>query len=171
MAFKKRIRAEEIRKQAHDFLTAYKVLEKNYESATLAVMGPSVVCLALAMELYLKELSCELTGEVPRGHNIWQLFDELPLQIKQEIFSHESISHNPFMMRGNFFSPKYYSSSYSAYDRFIDQMKGISDGFIEWRYSYEESNLRYDSFFALALIEAIASTTNSIRLQQRKAQG
>ena len=151
--------------QADDFLKAYQVLEKNYNAETLMIMGPSIVCLAFAVELYLKDLHFALTGNTPRGHNIHELFEKLPQQIRQEIFATKAISENPFMSRGNIFSPKYYSHSYSEYERFVDQMKEISNGFEKWRYSYECPTLQYESFFALALIEAFISISDKIRQQ------
>ena len=66
------------------------------------------------------------------------------------------------------FSPRYYSRSYTLYDRFIDQIKKISDGFEKWRYSYESTTLQYDSFFSLALIEAFKAVANRIRYEQHK---
>jgi HEPN domain-containing protein len=158
----------QVRMQADDFFRAYQVLEKNYNAATLAIMGPSVVCLAFAVELYLKDLHIVLTGKAPRIHNINKLFEKLPPAVKQEIFAHKSISQNPFMTRGNIFSSEYYSRTYTLEDRFIDRMKAISDGFEKWRYSYESATLKYESSFAIALIEAVASTTDNMRQQNYK---
>ena len=152
-----------IRMQANDFFDAYKVLEKNYNTASLTIMAPSIVCLAFAVELYLKDLHFTISGEAPHGHDIYKLFEKLPSQIKQEIFAHKSISQNPFMSRGNILSPQYYNRDYSAYERFIDQMKAISDGFEKWRYSYEVGTLNYDSSFAAAFTEAVISTADNIR--------
>jgi HEPN domain-containing protein len=156
----------QLRVQADDFLRAYKVLAKNYDAANLAIMGPSIVCLAFAAELYLKDLHVILTGKAPRIHNIHKLFEKLPPSIKQEIFAHKSISQNPFMTRGDVLSPEYFSSTYSLNDRFVDQMKAISDGFEKWRYAHESVALKYDSFFAIALIEAVAETSDNIRKQK-----
>ncbi len=161
--------SSQIRMQADDFFKAYQVLEKNYNTESLTIMGPSVVCLAFAVELYLKDLHFALTSKAPRGHNIKKLFEKLPSKTKQEIFGHKSISQNPFMIRGNIFSPRYYSRGYTAYDRFIDRMKAISNGFEKWRYSYEGGTLNYDSSFALALIEAVISAADNIRLQEYTA--
>lgn len=152
--------------QADDFLRAYQVLEKNYNAATLAVMGPSIVCLAFAVELYLKDLHVILTGKAPRIHNIYKLFEKLPVSVKQEIFTHKSISENPFMTRGDILSPEYFNRTCSLNDRFVDQMKAISDGFEKWRYAHESVTLKYDSFFAIALIEAVAETADNIRQQK-----
>ncbi|MFA7275885.1 MAG: hypothetical protein WC043_03680 [Pseudobdellovibrionaceae bacterium] len=149
--------------EADDFLKAYQVLADNYDSATLAIMGPSVVCLAFAVELYIKDLHFVLTSKPARGHNILNLFEALPLEIRQEIFSQNSINQNPFTTRGDIFSPKRFSETYTPYERFIDQIQTISKGFEKWRYSYESTTLRYDSSFALALIEAIRSVANTHR--------
>lgn len=154
-----------IQVEADDFLKAYQVLVDNYDSATLAIMGPSVVCLAFAVELYIKDLHFALTSKPPRSHNILNLFEALPLEIRQEIFSQNSISQNPFTTRGDILSPKRFSKTYTPYDRFIDQVKAISNGFEKWRYSYESTTLRYDSAFALALIEAIKSVANNKRIE------
>ncbi|WP_276366179.1 hypothetical protein [Chryseolinea sp. H1M3-3] len=158
----------QIRIQADDFFKAYHALEKNSNSDTMAVMGPGIVCLSFSVELYLKDLHFALTGKAPRGHDVYKLFETLPAETRQEIFTHKSISKNPFMTRGNMFSIQYHSRAYSAYERFIDQMKTISDGFEKWRYSYESCTLKYDSYFAIALIEAIKSTADSIRQQPFK---
>jgi HEPN domain-containing protein len=155
----------ELRMQADDFLKAYHVLQKNYNAATLAVMSPSIVCLAFAVELYLKDLHVILTGKAPRIHNIHKLFEKLPALIRNEIFAHKSISENPFMTRGDILSPEYFSRTYSSNDRFVDQMKAISEGFEKWRYAHESVTLKYESFFAIALIEAVASTADKIRQQ------
>ena len=52
---------------------------------------------------------------------------------------------------------------YSAYDGFIDHVKAISDSFEKWRYSYESTTLKYDIWFALALIESVKSVADTIR--------
>jgi hypothetical protein len=156
----------QLRMQADDFLKAYQVLKKNYNADTLAIMGPSIVCLAFAVELYLKDLHVILTGKAPRIHDIHKLFEKLPQPVKQEIFAHKSISQNPFMTSGNILSPDYFSRTYSLNDRFVDQMKAISDGFEKWRYAHESVTLKYDSFFAMALIEAVAETADNIRQQK-----
>lgn len=150
--------------QADDFLKAYHVLAENYDKASLVIMTPSVVNLAFALELYIKDLHFAIKGKAPRGHSILQLYKSLPHHIKKEIIKHKAISQNPFHIRGNIFSPKFYSKDYSTYDRFADQIKAISKGFEDWRYSHENDNrLSYDSSFALALIEAIKATADSNR--------
>ncbi|RAV97592.1 hypothetical protein [Pseudochryseolinea flava] len=123
---------------------------------------------AFSVELHLKDLHVILTGKAPRIHNIHKLFEKLPPSIKQEILAHESISKNPFMTSGDIFSSQYFSQTYTLNDRFLDQMKAISDGFEKWRYAHESVTLKYDSFFAIGLIEAVASTADNIRQQNYK---
>jgi HEPN domain-containing protein len=160
----------EIRVQADDFLMAYTVLKENYDSKTLAILGPSIVCLAFATELYLKDLLTLLKKSPKRSHIIFDLFLELPSETQKEIFDHKSISKNPFMTKGCMLSPRYFSKEYTEFERFIDQMKGISDAFKEWRYSYEHGTLTYDSSFALALIESVKTVADKIRNQQIMAE-
>ena len=163
-----------IQVQADDFFNAYLVLKDNNEAmierlsnspgkpligtselGTRSTTGVDIVCLAFSVELYIKDLHYAIKGKAPRGHNILKLFEKLPEQIQQEIFDYESISQNPFNTRGDIFSPNRFTSEYSAYDGFIDQIKAISDGFEKWRYSYESAALHYDISFALAFIESL----------------
>ena len=168
--------------KADDFFNAYLVLEDNNkamieqlsnspgkpligtnELGTRITTGVEIVCLAFSVELYIKDLHYAVKGKAPRGHNILKLFEKLPEQIQQEIFAYESISQNPFFTKGDIFSTKRFTSTYSAYDGFIDQIKAISDGFEKWRYSYESTTLRYDTSFALAFIKSIKSATDEVR--------
>jgi HEPN domain-containing protein len=156
----------QIRVQADDFFRAYQVLEENYETATLAVMGPAIVNLAFAVELHIKALHYSATGKVLRGHNILALFKRLPNTIREQVFNHEAVSQNPFMTRGDDLSVKYFSKSYTPYERFTDQMKTISKAFEQWRYSYEHGTLNYDSDFAENLIEAVRAIDDRTRTQR-----
>lgn len=169
-----------IRIQADDFFNAYRVLsehnaasfEKMQKSGgkprsggkafgSFPTMSPSVVCLAFAVELYIKDLHFVLKGKAPRGHNILKLFERLPEQVKQEIFAHNLISGNPFVGRGSVFSVKKFTRSFTAYDGFIERLEEISNGFEKWRYSYESASLQYEEWFALAFIEAVKSAANN----------
>lgn len=171
-----------IHMQADEFFNAYLVLKDNNEAVierlsnspgkpligtkelgTRPATGVDIVCLAFSVELYIKELHYAIKGEAPRGHNILKLFEKLPEQIRQEIFSYDSIRQNPFFTRSDILSTKRFTSAYSAYDGFIDQIKAISDGFEKWRYSYESTTLHYDISFALAFIESIKSAAGEIR--------
>lgn len=151
--------------QGEAFLNAYHALNKSCTAESLFTGIPSIVCLALAVELYIKDLHFLLRGDAPKKHDIFKLFDSLPQSIQQEICDHTSIRENPLMTKGDLLSPKYYSQTYNRHDRFIDQMKAISSGFQKWRYSYESTILTYDSSFALALINAIKSVANNTRIK------
>lgn len=173
-----------IQMQADDFFNAYLVLKDNTKALTQRLQdnpgnpldrtnelgtritgGVEIVCLAFSLELYIKDLLSKAKGKAPREHSILKLFNKLPENIRQEIFAHDSMSQNPFNTRGDLFSPKRFTSEYSAYDRFIDQIKAISDGFVKWRYSYESTTLQYDISFALALIESIKSVAKDVSKQ------
>jgi len=168
----------DIRFQADDFFNAYQVLRTDGENKFkrrkpsggvggfedgLPVMCAGVVCLAFSVELYIKDLHFAVTGKTPYGHDILKLYEGLPEEVRQKVFSHETISQNPFATSGNIFSPKRFTSAYSAYDGFIDQIKAISDGFEKWRYSYERTTLKYEEWFALVFIEAVKSVADTIR--------
>ena len=153
----------QVRMQADDFFNAYQVLKKNYETASLAIMGPSIVCLAFALELYLKEIYCALGKKIPISHDILKLFEGLPEKIRQEIFAHDLISQNPFYTRGDIWSIERFNKDFTPYDGFVDQIKAIGNSFKEWRYAHEHRALRYETGFSEALIVAVKSVTDGIR--------
>lgn len=166
--------------QADDFFNAYRALSANNEALfakiekanskvkveDLPASAPSVVCLAFAAELYLKDLHYLLSGKAPKGHNLLKLFRRLPQKAQQQIFDHPSICGNHFIARGPTFSPKKYSRSYSAHEGFTDHIEAMSNGFEKWRYSYESTTLRYETWFVLALIEAIKFISDEERIKQ-----
>lgn len=159
-----------IQVQADDFFKAYQVLTKNYDSETLAIMGPSVVCLAFSVELYIKALYSALGIKPLRnrdGHNILKLYKGLPRAIKRKIFLHEAISQNPFIVSGPVILLRRFSGISRDYYGFLRQLETISDGFEKWRYSYEANTaaLHYDSGFAEALIIAIKSTADGLQIR------
>lgn len=140
---------------AQDFLNAYEILKESNEAlidgkcdgdrqghvkgayGKLPAMGIDVVCLAFSVELHLKELHRVVTGNAPKGHNIAKLFRTLPESVQAELASHESIAN--------------YGWSDEQLDR---ELRAISDGFEKWRYAYESTSIRYNSYFAEVLIEA-----------------
>lgn len=171
--------------QADDFFNAYRILKESNEAlidrlaklrgrplvsksafGSAPAMGVNIVCLAFSIELYLKDLHFTVNRKVPRGHNIVKLYEKLPEKIRHDIFNHEAISQNPFHIRGDIFSIRKFDSSYTPYERFLDQVKAISNAFVEWRYSYERASLSYDESLALALIKAIKSTADTIKAQE-----
>ena len=178
--------SSEIRIQADEFYNSHLVLKQNDEAlmnnlaqlngkplvmkdglGTRPTMCVHIVCLAFALELYIKDLHWVVNEKVPRGHDILKLFERLPEDIRQKVFEHESISQNPFATRPSMLCTK----PANEYDGFISQIKLISDGFVKWRYSYEARTLQYNEWFAVALIEAAASVTDNFRksMDVRKA--
>lgn len=164
-----------IRMQADAFFKAHKVLEDNFDTATLAVMGPGVVCLAFAVELYIKEIYQVLRLEPPRGrdgHNILKLFQRLPDGVQKEIFGHDAV--NTGIVQGDILSPKRFTSEYSFFEAFMYELWTISEGFTDWRYSHERpdpetgkgTTLRYNSGFAEAFVTAIKSVSDSARVKE-----
>lgn len=157
-----------IRMQADDFFKAYEVLEENYQSATLAVMGPSIVCLAFSIELYIKDVYDAIKEEPLRSHSILKLFEKLPENIQIEIFSHGEIgTENPWVVFGSPFAPKCSRNNIGITDLFIYEIQAISNAFTDWRYSHEgkRASLNYNSGFALSFIKALKSTSDKIRLR------
>lgn len=171
------------RMQADDFFNAYRVLRESNDAmmtkleklsgkplvgktafGTLPAMGVDIVCLAFSVELHIKDVYYALNVEPPHGHNILKLYEGLPQNIQRDIFNQESISENPFNYRGNILSTRIFDIKYTAYDRFIDEIRAISDGFEKWRYSHErKGTLRYNTGFAEAYITALKVTGNNIR--------
>ncbi len=151
-----------LKTQAEDFLNAYEILNESNEAlidqqsgasespvtekvfGALPTMGVEVVCLAFSVELHIKALHYAILGKTPRGHNILKLFKRLPEWAQQEIFHHRSIAKYGWTRA-----------------EFEDQLRDISDGFSKWRYAYESTSLRYNSYFALVLIEASRSVAAS----------
>ena len=158
----------ERRMQADDFFDAYKALEEHGNNVSLTTMGPAVVNLAFAVELYIKDLYYTINIDPPsghNGHNILKLYKGLPRPIRREIFAHDKISQNPFMTRRPVYLLKRFSGVSSDYFGFVKKLEAISQAFVEWRYSYEDKygTLNYDSSFALAFIEAVKSATDRRR--------
>jgi hypothetical protein len=134
-------------------------------------MTPGIVCLAFAVELYIKDLYHVIDKKPPRGHdghNILALYEGLPEHNRQDIFAHDDISQNSFFTRGSIFSVQKYSRDFTAYDGFLDTIKTISNSFVDWRYSYERGAVNYDISFAVAFIKAIKSTTDQIRKKSKR---
>lgn len=141
---------------AQDFLNAYEILRESNDSfvkqnipdadercigktfGTRPAMGVDIVCLAFSVELHLKELHRVSYGKIPRGHKIIELFKALSGAEQEGVVSHHSIAR---------------------YGWDCAQLKcellAISDSFEKWRYAYESTALRYNIYFAKALIEAL----------------
>lgn len=184
----------QMRMDADDFFNAYRILQESDEVlmgkleklsgkplvsktafGAFPVSTPSIVCLAFALELYIKELhvvlkareSNEKDVKAPRGHNILELFRKLPSETQQEIRNYPAIRELiAFYAMEKF--PLYIPQDKDKQpitDVLEQQIHKISDAFEKWRYSYENGALTYEESTALALIEAIKSATNNARKQ------
>lgn len=153
-----------LQEQAERFFNAFEVLHESNQAlinrlsnpsgitpaekvfGTRPAMGVDIVCLAFSVELYIKDLHLAIAREVPRGHNILELFKKLPERVQHEVFTYRSIAN--------------YGWSFPQFEK---EMRDISDGFEKWRYSHEVTTVRYNNYFALVLIEAIKSIAASAR--------
>jgi len=152
---------------AQDFLNSYRILRESNDAlverhtgrredenstmayGTLSAMGIDVVCLAFSVELHLKELHRVVSKIIPKGHNIAKLFDALPPDVQEEVATHHSIAK--------------YGWDNAQFER---ELHAISDGFEKWRYSYESTSLRYNSYFAEVLIEASQFVSSTRRREE-----
>lgn len=101
-------------------------------------LGVDIVCLAFAVELYIKDIHLRVSGYAPKGHKIIKLFESLPEEVQTEILRIHSIEQ--------------YGWTMGAFKKMITV---ISDGFENWRYSYETNNLSYQSGFATEFINSL----------------
>lgn len=149
--------------EAQSYLNAYKLLNQNNytfmeQSASgkpveaLETMSTDIVCLAFALELFLKDLHFSL-GKKIRGHEIRELFVQLPEDIQQEIVGYH------LHERG---SPFFSYQAKTPRDKLMTKVDEVSDGFMKWRYSHERSSLHYDISFVLEFIDTIKSVTTRI---------
>lgn len=182
----------QIRMQADDFFSSYRILKESDEVlmekleklagkllvgstafGTLPAMGVGIVCLAFALELYIKELHVVLKArdsdeekiKAPRGHNILELFRELPEEARQEIRNYPAIQELVAFYSMELF-PLYIPQDKQKQpikDALEQQIYKISDAFEKWRYSYENRALNYEEGTALRLIEAVKAVADKAR--------
>lgn len=182
-----------IRMQADDFFHAYmilresnellanKVIETNGKPLASPIMfsccptfGVGVVCLAFSIELYIKDLHFVISEKAPpQGHNILELFRELPDNIQEEIRHRPSIQKIVTfysMQKFPLYIPKDKNKK-PITDILEQKIFSISDAFEKWRYSYESifpdsgkgNSLKYDTSFALDFVEAVKSVADKQR--------
>lgn len=91
------------------------------ENSIIAPATPSIVCFAIANELYLKSLIMHAAGSAPRTHDLQDLFDKVPQTIRAEIEAE-------------------YNTSTREFGRlFASDLPRIRDAF-RWRYAFEAEN-------------------------------
>lgn len=87
---------------------------------------PYVVNTAFCIELYLKALALK-HGKELRGHELLQLYSELPAEALADITFSVSDALNDAPIAGEVDVPKF--------------MKTMNDVFVQWRYAYEHDQL------------------------------
>lgn len=150
--------------QAVKFHNSFRVLEENnkehmrpvkiengftYYSAPIGndTAGAEIVCLCLAIELYLKALHSHKIGKYPESHDLKNLFFELPDTIRAMVFKRWSYNFDGTATAANF----------------SDLMAQMKSSFIEWRYVFEaESALKFPYGHAVALCSSLNEVCGQI---------
>lgn len=151
--------ADSFLKTAQSFIDIQKI-HRELPEGPVGTYGPAfgdlAVCatnLAFALEIYLKCLRTQLGLPPARGHDLWELYRDLPSHIKSEIESrYERGRTNP--------SPAYASITFSlsrqphklnwqdlslASMKLGDVLKRSKDVFVSWRYVFEVRNAEDNS--------------------------
>lgn len=113
------------------------------DGTVLNLLLPIAVNSAFSVELYLKCLQVLATGRCPWGHDLLELFDDLPVQIQRDI---EREYHRELARAG---IPK---GEKAAHDRTIDSydlrgnLRHEKNSFKDFRYAFQaKENLSYSS--------------------------
>ncbi len=127
--------------QAKSFYNAYIALEQfSRDNSDLLYYVPMIVNGAFSIELTLKAILAKNKIEYEKEHNLFKLFNMLPRAFQDE-----------FLDYMNSKTPEYLDTN-----TFIEELILISDAFVSWRYSYENTapalNSRFLSAFANAAI-------------------
>jgi hypothetical protein len=123
---------------AQDFLRSYQILQGQF------VFGASVVNLALAIELFLKALLYG-AGEEVRGHDLEELFERLPPQMKEEIKS----AFNDRLVKTTGRCQDIFGFSFET------RLKQYARIFVDWRYYHEKNPGSFHSEFCENLAYAL----------------
>ena len=109
-------------------------------------LGVETVCLAFAVELYIKDLFISSGLAVPRSHHIRKLFEQLPESIQNSVFSAHSSGEYGWTLEG-----------------FKGMLDMISRGFENYRYLYETNHATYHTGFAVKFIQSLKIASDSLR--------
>ena len=158
--------------QAEGFFNAYELLTKNNQAymeqeaseknstSIRQTFKTDIVCLAFALELFLKDLYFVVNGVPLSGHKIHKLFDQLTEEIQEEIFQHHPENY--------FITACFMYPGKSPLDKFKSKIRHYGDGFVKWRYSHEHLALFYETSFVVGLIQSITKVTSRICTEKRK---
>ena len=128
--------------QAKSFYNAYLALEPLMPvEDELLYMAPKFVNGALSVELTIKAILCEQGISYDNEHNLKILFDKLPTDIQNRVWS--------------FLATK--TPEYSDITKCETELVIMSEAFVQWRYYYEGNgaavfDMRFLSAFANATI-------------------
>lgn len=105
----------------------------------------SALCtnMSFACELYIKSLLFYEKIECRNKHDLFELYNMLPNQIKNEI-------------------KKYHPCSNINKDMFEQELKELGKSFVVFRYSYERKSLAWNMQFLIELIQTLNFYTNKI---------
>lgn len=151
--------------EAQSYFNAYELLAKNNQAfmdqeharkdnGVRQTSRTDVVCLAFALELFLKDLYFVANGEPLKGHKIHELFGRLSEEIQEEIFQHHPENY--------FIAASFMYPGKTPLDKFKSKIRHYGDSFVRWRYSHEHAALHYEPSFIIDFIKAITKITNRI---------
>ena len=112
----------------------------NFDKMELAV---ATVNLHFSIELYLKGLYLQSTGNYNDGHELLKLFDLLPLEMKDEIeksFIKKGIKQDgglPLIKTNSVFENKKQYDPYKENISLKEFLAAHNYGFVKWRYHFE----------------------------------
>jgi len=101
-------------------------------------MVPAIVCIAFAIELYLKAI-ITLESGAAKGHDLWILYDRLTEQAKEALRKRLSIKHADLN----------------------NKVKEAAGVFLEWRYIFESESSNVDPAFLSGLAQACKTYAES----------
>lgn len=151
--------------EAQSYFNAYELLNKNNQAfleqeasrkdaGVHQTLRTDVVCLAFALELFLKDLYFVTNRKIVKGHKIHELFNQLSEEIQEEIFLHHPENY--------FIAASFMYPGKTPLDKFKSKIHHYGDAFVKWRYSHEHKALHYESSFVVDLIKSITKVTNRI---------
>lgn len=128
--------------QAKSFYNAYHVLQQvTFDSDELLLVAPKFVYGSFAVELTIKAILVEQDIPYNNEHNLKLLFDMLPLNIQERVWS--------------YLSTKF--PEYSDIDKCQTELLIMSEAFVQWRYYYESNSAApsFDGRFLAAFANAM----------------
>lgn len=137
---------------ARGFYSAYRELaHRHFSSETqwVYLAAPSVVCGALALELYLKCLRVLDGRPIKKGHEVSRLFEGLNAATQERITNEWRRTFHP----GATMTPV-------DFRRSIEPLDAV---FVEWRYVFESTALRLDTRPLDAALTAVQQVLLELR--------